>query len=194
MDETGEDPYSILVPPGFESFDIDKVSYCKDKAALVRVYVEKPRKKKSSSIQHHHHHHYYHIHQTLRQEVVHVPSRQGHDRRAGLLMYSHHLRQSARGASSTPLLSQWSANNTSIQCEKQMAPSKKKPKNGRRPACFGNWKQLIPIFLRSRSSAPQKDKNKKQNHSGFLGNAIKILQVRRGRSFIRSMFSTTKRA
>lgn len=81
---------------------------------LVRVYVEKPRKKSSSSVQHHHHHHY-HIHQTLRQEVVHVPPRQGYDRRAGLLAYSHLLRQSARGASSTPLLSKWFANNN-LRC------------------------------------------------------------------------------
>jgi len=65
---------------------------------VVRVYVEKkPRKKGSSSIQHQH--------------QLHGPISMGCGRRAGLLSYSHLLRQSAKGALSAPSFSKWVANN-----------------------------------------------------------------------------------
>ena len=98
-----------------------QVTYSKDKAVVVRVYAENPGKKRSSSIQQHHHHHHlhYHVHHTFRQEVVHGPASNGYDRRAGLLMYSHQLRQSARELSSSiPLLSKSANNNL------QPAPTK----------------------------------------------------------------------
>ncbi|RDX76758.1 hypothetical protein CR513_43203, partial [Mucuna pruriens] len=148
-----------------------QVTYRNDKTVLVRVYVEKPRKKKSSSIQHHHL--YYHIHHTVRQEVVH---RKGYDRRAGLLMYSHLLRESARGASSTPSFNNWVANNN-LHPPTQIGPSnKKKAEYGGKPTCFGSWKLLIPRFLRSWSKAQEKEKKKKQMRGGLPGNGMKMLQ------------------
>lgn len=62
----------------------------------MRVYVEKPRKKRSSSIQHQH--------------KIDGPISMGCGRRAGLLSYSHLLRQSARGALSAPSFSKWVTN------------------------------------------------------------------------------------
>jgi len=62
---------------------------------VVRVYVEKPRKKNSSSIQH----------------QLHGPISMGCGRRAGLLSYSHLLRQSAKEALSAPSFSKWVTNN-----------------------------------------------------------------------------------
>lgn len=167
----------------------------------MRVYVEKPREKRSSSsIQHHQHH--YHIHHT----VVHgsaatsssSSSSKGYDRRSGLLRYSRLLRDSARGsASSTP--SQVGTINIvdnlidiyvllklmnyrfdfflTIDYLLQMASFKKKPEYAGRPAWFGNWRLLIPSFLRSWSNAQKEEKKKKQTHGGFLGNGIKKLQV-----------------
>ncbi|KAG5028375.1 hypothetical protein AAZX31_05G064100 [Glycine max] len=125
-----------------------QVTYRNDKVVLVKVYVEKPRKKSSSSIQHHHLH--YHIHHTIRQEVVHGSGSKGsYGRRAGLLMYSHLLRESARGASSTPSFSKWVANNN-FQPPTQITPSnKKKPEYREKSTCFGSLKLLIPRFLRS---------------------------------------------
>ncbi|KAG4933239.1 hypothetical protein JHK87_047241 [Glycine soja] len=153
-----------------------RVTYCNDKAVLVRVYVEKPRKKSSSSIQHQHLH--YHIRHTIRQEVVLGSGSKGsYARRAGLLMYSHLLRESAKGALSTPSFSKLVANNN-LQPPTQITPSnKKKPVYREKPTCFGSLKLLIPRFLRSWSKAKNKEKNKKPMHGGFSGNGMKMLQV-----------------
>ncbi|KAK7262183.1 hypothetical protein RJT34_29745 [Clitoria ternatea] len=163
-----------------------QITYRNDKAVVVRVYVEKPRKKRSSSNhihhhhQHHHHHHlhHYHIHQGVREGVVHGSASKGYDRRAGLLKYSHLLRESARGTISTqvPLI----------------APSNNKKPDVGKSACFGNWKLLIPSFLRSRSKAPKKEKKKKQMLGGVLEDGMKILQVRRGKSLIPNVFSKSR--
>lgn len=58
-----------------------------------------------------------------------------------------------------------------------MTPSKKKPKYAGRPACFGNWKLLIPSFLRSWCNVQKKKKKKKQVYGGFSGKGMRILQV-----------------
>ncbi|KAL6279885.1 hypothetical protein ACE6H2_016766 [Prunus campanulata] len=70
------------------------------------MYVEKLKRRPFSNHRHHHHHHHHnnhhHIHPTIKREVVHY--RRGADgrgyisRRAELLQYSQHLRQSARSA------------------------------------------------------------------------------------------------
>ncbi|KAK7330830.1 hypothetical protein VNO77_25034 [Canavalia gladiata] len=173
-----------------------QVTYRNDKAVVVRVYVEKPRKKRSTSIQQHRHHHHlhYHIRHTVRQEVVHASTSKGFDRKAWLLMYSHLLRESTRGASPTPLLSKWCPNNN-LQPPPQIALSnKKRAECAGKVACFGSWKLLIPSFLRSFSKAQKSEKNKKQVHGGFSGNRIKILQVRTGKSFIPNLFSKTRKS
>ncbi|TKY55509.1 hypothetical protein E2542_SST19924 [Spatholobus suberectus] len=168
-----------------------QVTYRNDKAVLVRVYVEKPRKKRSL-IQHQHHHLHYHIHHKVRQEVVHHGSgSKGYDRRAGLLMYSHLLRESERGASSTPSFSKWVANNNLQPPTRPF--HQEKAGHGGKPTCFGSWKLLIPRFLRSWSKAQNKEKKKKQKREGFSGNEVKMLQVWRGKNFFPNVFSTTRK-
>ncbi|KAJ1415054.1 hypothetical protein SESBI_18416 [Sesbania bispinosa] len=149
-----------------------QVTYRNDKAVVVSVYVEKPREKRPSSIQLHNHH--YHVHHTDRKEVIPGSASKGYDRRSGLLKYSHFLRESAKGASSTPLLTKCSTNN--FQPPIQMVPLRK-PKNAERPASLGNWKLLIPSFLRSWLNAQKMEKKKKRMRGGFLGNGLKKLQV-----------------
>ncbi|KAK9059176.1 hypothetical protein SSX86_021795 [Deinandra increscens subsp. villosa] len=79
---------------------------CKEKVVLVAVYEEKPRKKRltkakgkvSDNIKHHHHHHHHHIH-------VHESKNNNKNkgnRRAELLSYSQHLRESSKTKASTP--------------------------------------------------------------------------------------------
>nr|KYP51499.1 hypothetical protein KK1_026659 [Cajanus cajan] len=93
-------------------------------------------------------------------------------------MYSHLLRESTRGASSTPSFSKRVANNN-LHPPTQIAPSNmKKPGYGGKTTCFGNWKLLIPRFLiRSWSKAQNKEKKKKQTGGGLSGNGTKMLQV-----------------
>ncbi|ESW27709.1 hypothetical protein PHAVU_003G225300 [Phaseolus vulgaris] len=131
-----------------------QVSYCSDKKVVVRLYVEKPRKKNSSSIQH----------------QLHGPISMGCGRRAGLLSYSHLLRQSAKEALSAPSFSKWVTNNN-LHPPTQITPS-----NMKRPTWLGScsWKLLIPRFLRSWSKAKNK-KNKKQNCGDFSGNGMKTI-------------------
>ncbi|MED6156667.1 hypothetical protein PIB30_016404 [Stylosanthes scabra] len=144
------------------------------KAVLVRVYAEKHGKRRSSSIQRHHHHHHqhvhYHIHQTFRQEAHSSATSKGYDRRAGLLNYSHQLRASARGtssaSSSAPLLSMSTHNNIQPAPTKMISP-KKKSKDTGKPTCFGNWKLLIPSFLRSWWNAPKKKKKERRGRNLF---------------------------
>ncbi|CAJ2663942.1 unnamed protein product [Trifolium pratense] len=176
-----------------------QVNYRNDKAVLMKVYVEKSKKKRSSTsslIQqhhhHHHHHHHYHIHHTVAQEVVDgssCNSNKGYyDRRLRLLMYSRILRNSARGgASPLPLLPNYSQNNN-IQIPTQMNSSKKKPKHAGASACFGNWKLLIPSFLRSWSNEQKKEKKKQR----ISGNGFKKLQVSKGKGFIPKFISIWK--
>ena len=74
---------------------------CKEKAVLVAVYEEKPRKRRTvtrnkDNIKHHHHHHHHHhlhIHESKKSE--------GNNRKAELLSYSKHLRESKKLEAST---------------------------------------------------------------------------------------------
>ncbi|KAK7386289.1 hypothetical protein VNO78_26418 [Psophocarpus tetragonolobus] len=152
-----------------------QVTYRNDKAVIVRVYVEKNRNKRSSS-----------THRLRQKEVLH-----GCGRRAGLLTYSHLLRQSARRAPSPPSFSNWVSNHPSTQ----IAPSnKKKPEYRGKPTCFGSLKLLIPRFLRSWSKDQNKEKKKKQKMGGgFAGNGMKMLQVWKGKSLFQNMFSTIRK-
>ncbi|CAK7356264.1 unnamed protein product [Dovyalis caffra] len=83
----------------------------KEKAVLVHVYVERPRKRRSSSSSssnsHHHHHHHHYVHHIIKQELTphkNGDSGKGYSRRAELLHYSQRLRESARSATSSPLV------------------------------------------------------------------------------------------
>ncbi|XP_027921667.1 uncharacterized protein LOC114179508 isoform X1 [Vigna unguiculata] len=142
-----------------------QVSLCSDKKVVVRVYVEKkPRKKGSSSIQHQH--------------QLHGPISMGCGRRAGLLSYSHLLRQSAKGALSAPSFSKWVANNNLQPPTQgrflvlQIAPS-----NMKKATWFGScsWKLLIPRFLRSWSKGKKKENKKKHMGADFSGNGMRMI-------------------
>ncbi|KAK2410052.1 hypothetical protein QL285_045442 [Trifolium repens] len=69
-----------------------------------------------------------------------------------------------------------------------MNSSKKKPKHAGTPACFGNWKLLIPSFLRSWSNEQKKERKKQR----ISGNGFKKLQVNKGKGFIPKVFSICK--
>ncbi|KAK2356381.1 hypothetical protein QL285_093719 [Trifolium repens] len=71
-----------------------------------------------------------------------------------------------------------------------MSSSKKTPKHAGTPACFGNWKLLIPSFLRSWSNEQKKEKKKQR----ISGNGFKKLQVNKGKGFIPNVFSICKGA
>ncbi|BAT75792.1 hypothetical protein VIGAN_01371200 [Vigna angularis var. angularis] len=141
-----------------------QVSFCNDKKVVVRVYVEKPRKKRSSSIQH--------------QYQIHGPISMGCGRRAGLLSYSHLLRESARGALSAPSFSKW-VTNTNLQPPTQgrFLVLQITPSNMKKPTCFGSctWKLLIPRFLRSCSKAKKKENKKKHMGADFSGNGMRMI-------------------
>ncbi|KAK4557706.1 hypothetical protein RGQ29_007462 [Quercus rubra] len=107
----------------------------KEKAVLVTVYVERPRKKASTNHHHHHHHHHY-LHHTTKREVTQVnhgasgPGK-GYDRRAQLLQYSKRLRESSRSATITPLpLEPTSSSNHNQQPSTQLGKREKKKHRG----------------------------------------------------------------
>ncbi|XP_054775936.1 uncharacterized protein LOC129284469 [Prosopis cineraria] len=168
----------------------------KGKAVLVRVYVEKPRKMvvPSNHLYHHHHYHHYHV-------VHHNGSpRQGYDRKAELLRYSQFLRNSARKAPSTTLLPfKQISNNVNEQPSTRVVPSMRKQMHeGNFYSCFGNWKLLIPSFLRSRTSSEPKNREKKKEMQNRLPltqitSFIKILRVKRRKCLFPRMFSSTRK-
>ncbi|XP_057476405.1 uncharacterized protein LOC130764283 isoform X2 [Actinidia eriantha] len=120
------------------------VTCSKDKAVLVAVYVETPRKRTFSS----NHHHHIHLHQPKH-------GGGGYNRRAQLLDYSRHLRESARSGSSPKPVS-----SSNQQPMKQITAVGSKPKNGKVPACLGNCKIAIPSFLRSLTTLQAKKQTK----------------------------------
>ncbi|KAL4565739.1 hypothetical protein LXL04_029842 [Taraxacum kok-saghyz] len=116
---------------------------CKEKAVLVAVYEEKPRKRrlktsknKNTKQEHHHHHHHHHHHLHLHQSK----NGEGSNRKSELLSYSQHLRQSSKSRSSTspdhhkPLVA------STTDDKPTMAPAlpvQKKQKVKKKPSCLG---------------------------------------------------------
>ncbi|GMY29899.1 Protein lingerer like [Fagus crenata] len=136
---------------------------CKEKAVLVTVYVERPKKRKVST---NHHHHY--LHRTTKQEVTQFSpcaSGKGYDRRAQLLQYSQHLRESSRSATITPLPLK-SSSSINKQPTTQITAVQRKQKDDRAPACLGSWKISIQNFFRSLTSIQAKKERKKKKHRG----------------------------
>ncbi|KAJ0047916.1 hypothetical protein Pint_15758 [Pistacia integerrima] len=89
--------------------------FCREKAVLITVYVEKPRRRRVLSNQHHHHHHHHH-HYLLR------GSGKGYNRRAELLRYSQSLRESVRPAASSS-----SSSSTTLLLPKPTSPKNQQP-------------------------------------------------------------------
>ncbi|CAA3014627.1 Hypothetical predicted protein [Olea europaea subsp. europaea] len=122
------------------------------KTVLVAIYVEKPRR----THRYQHQHRYDHFPQ-----ATHVHNNGGYNRKAELLKYTKHLRESNHSAGAS-----------SITCMKrspkiQITPAAKttrKPKSGRTPTYVGKWKFLLPNFFGCMASAskPKKKKKKKK--------------------------------
>ncbi|KAK9274432.1 hypothetical protein L1049_021679 [Liquidambar formosana] len=168
-------------------------TFCREKVVLVTVYVERPRRRLSSN-HHHHHHHHHHLYLPVKQEVKqhkHGVAGRGSDRRADLLRYSQHLRESARpAASSTPLLPKPISSNKE-QTTKKIIAVRSKPKHARVPTCLGNWKLVIPNFVRSMEG------RKKNKNSGSTSKKIKALmksfEGQKKWGFFSKMFATLRK-
>ncbi|KAI9088917.1 hypothetical protein K1719_029196 [Acacia pycnantha] len=156
----------------------------KGKAVLVRVYVEKPRKTTvpSNHVHHHHHHHHHVFHHN-------GSLRQGYDRKSELLRYSQFLRNSVRKEPSTTLLpSKQISDNVNGKPSTRVVSSKRKQMHeGNLYGCFGNWKLLIPSFLRSNA----KSKNRKKKKEMQKGSSHS--QVKRRKGLFPRMFSSTRK-
>ncbi|KAM3686872.1 hypothetical protein ACJW30_10G034700 [Castanea mollissima] len=151
---------------------------CKEKAVLVTVYVERPRKKKVSTNHHQHHHHNHYLHQKRGN-----PSQPW---RAQLLQYSKHLRESSQSVTTTPLpLRPTSSSNQ--QPSTQIAAFQRKRKQDRAPACLGIWKILLPNFFRYLICSKARKERKKKKHRGSKSNTLKEAGI-----YFKTVFNITK--
>ncbi|GLT91141.1 hypothetical protein SLE2022_090440 [Rubroshorea leprosula] len=122
-------------------------TYCCEKAVLVTVYVEKPRRR----ILHHH------LHHTIRKEVIQQErgvTGEGCNRRAELLHYCQRLRLSAPQLPPPASTSSQSKPDSSThqQPSNKNATVQRTTKHSRTPAWLRKWIILIPSFLRSLTS------------------------------------------
>ncbi|CAK9173314.1 unnamed protein product [Ilex paraguariensis] len=169
---------------------------CREKAVLVAVYVERPRKRRLLANQQHHHHHHHHLYLHQAKRGAHGG---GSNRKADLLNYSRHLRESARSGQSSPSLPNpkpVSHNHQPLMTQMIAVPSK--PKNARVPACLGNWKIIIPSFLRSlTTSHPRKEKKKRKKNSGSTATRMKAVmksfQVKEKKGFVSKLFASLRK-
>ncbi|PSS11583.1 Protein lingerer like [Actinidia chinensis var. chinensis] len=161
---------------------------CKDKAVFVAVYVETPRKRRFSS-----NNHYHHLHQPKHGGGV-------YNRRAQLLDYSRHLRESARSGPSNPLNPK-PVSSSNQQPMKQITAVGSKPKRGKVPACLGNCKIAIPSFLRSlttlQAKKQRKTTTKKSRESEFtatkMKSVMKKLRVQKKGAFLSKLLSALQK-
>ncbi|CAI9291393.1 unnamed protein product [Lactuca saligna] len=140
---------------------------CKEKAVLVAVYEEKPRKrrlktsKNKDTKQEHHHHHHHHHHLHIHQSKNSV----GNNRKAELLSYSQHLRESSKSRSSTsphhhkPLVD---STTDSKQTMAPVLPLQNKQKQKRKSSCVGLDNLLKCLAI---SHAKRRVKNNKKKSS-----------------------------
>ncbi|KAH9776952.1 hypothetical protein KPL71_006864 [Citrus sinensis] len=184
--------------------------FCGEKGVLISVYEEKPRRRRIAASrqqqqqQHHHHHHHHHQHRyhCLYNDLDSAGTGKGYNRRAELLQYSRTLRESPQPspAASTPLLLKPKPTPTS---SKFQPPSPKtvavqrKPSSAKTPTCLGDWKILIPSFVRSLISLKGKKDGKKKKPSGSGTNKMtalmKSIKVQKKRGFIPKLCSTLQK-
>ncbi|KAI3689777.1 hypothetical protein L2E82_47744 [Cichorium intybus] len=140
---------------------------CKEKAVLVAVYEEKPRNgrlktSKNKDIKHEHHHHHHHHHHL---HVHRSKNGDGKNRRAELLSYSQHLRESSKSRSSTsphhhkPLVA---STTNSEQTVAPVLPVQKKEMVKKKPSCL-DLDNLLKRFAISHAKRRVKSKKKKNN-------------------------------
>ncbi|EXC26784.1 hypothetical protein L484_023401 [Morus notabilis] len=163
----------------------------KGKVVIVTRHVERPRRIVAT---HHHHHHHNHVHYTVKREVIHY--RRGADgkrfinRRAELLQYSQHLRESARPPALAPSLPLPNSSNNNQPPETKVVNVRRNSKNSTRtPTCLGNFFKLLSLQAR-------KDRNKKTK-SLTTGSRIKALtkslQVQKRHGFLSKLFLTSRK-
>ncbi|XP_077234316.1 uncharacterized protein LOC143876499 [Tasmannia lanceolata] len=170
---------------------------CGEKAVLVTVYVEKPRRQRhvSPNRHRHHHHHHHHRYHRLKQKETHSRGGGAYDRRADLLLYSQHLRETARSESvaNTPVHPPLSAPNNPQHITRAISVHRKRKYS---PTCLGDWKKvLLPSFIRSLGHFQRKkEKKKTKKQSGSVANKmnalVKSFDVKKKWGFVSKLFST----
>ncbi|KAF3672284.1 hypothetical protein BC332_00671 [Capsicum chinense] len=160
------------------------VTYLRERTVYVAVLVEGPRRRKNSSTNNKiHHYQHQHLH------VRHVVNGRGYNRKAQLLEYSRNLRAANR---SQPSVSQPVQRQNS-----QIVAVKNKPKYVTVPACMGNWKFVMPRFLRSFMSQNKKSKKKKKKNMASKTNKIKAMvksfQVQRKSGLFSKFFASVRK-
>ncbi|KAL7167019.1 hypothetical protein ACSBR2_037641 [Camellia fascicularis] len=163
-------------------------TFCKEKAVLVAVYVETPKKRRLSSNNHHHDsHHHHHYHQHYLHQPKHGANGGRYNRRADLLDYSRHLRASAQSGPSTPVLHPKPVpsepNNQPMTQIIGVGDKTKGSKVTRLPSCLGNLKLVIPSFLRSFQAKKERKKKKRTDDSTEIKmkSIMKSFQVQKKR-------------
>ncbi|KAL5748378.1 hypothetical protein ACOSP7_025415 [Xanthoceras sorbifolium] len=196
-------------PPSSLNMPTKMAKYYKGKPVFISVYVEKTRRRRvSSKNQHHHHHHHHHhhlLHRSINQEVIHDQyknggSGKGCNRRAELLRYSQSLRDSAGSAASTTLLLPKPIpppNNQQPTTSNAIAVHRNR-NHGRTPTCLGNWRILIPNFIRSFiTPKDKKEMKKRKKQSGSTTNKMKALikgfEVQKKRTSITKLLSAFRK-
>ncbi|KAL2461166.1 Uncharacterized protein Adt_44586 [Abeliophyllum distichum] len=140
----------------------------RERAVLVAVYVERPRRRLPSSN--------YQQQQHFRQANRAVGGRR-YNRRAELLEYARDLRTSARSEASSPV--HLSSHTRQLRAV-QITQAQRKPRRTIVPSCSGNWKLLLPSFLTSMTASKtskMKKKNKNRNSVSTITKVVKRLQV-----------------
>nr|GFA35963.1 hypothetical protein [Tanacetum cinerariifolium] len=150
---------------------------CKEKAVLVAVYEEKPRKRRTTrnkdNIKHHHHHHHYHhlhVHESKKSE--------GNDRRAELLSYSKHLRVSKKIEASTSTHRRPKSLEASTRKDQETLASvlhvENKQNLKKQPSCL-NMNKICKCF--ATSQAKRKAKKKKKSSESLAKKASAIMKT-----------------
>ncbi|XP_058085336.1 uncharacterized protein LOC131232856 [Magnolia sinica] len=164
-----------------------KTICCGEKAVVVSLYVEGPRKGSSETDKHHHYH-------RIRKRPTHHKLDGGPNRRANLLLYSQHLRETATVQSATPSPPHPASNDP--QPISKIIPAGSKHKNSRTPTCLGDLRALIPRFIRSLAGLSSK-KEKKKEHSRSTPNkmntVIKSLDVKKKLGFVTKLLKTLRK-
>ncbi|KAM3322165.1 putative protein isoform X2 [Capsicum chacoense] len=173
------------------------VTYLRERTVYVAVLIEGPRRRKNSSTNNKIHHcQHQHLH------VRHVVNGRGYNRKAQLLEYSRNLRAANRSQPSVsqPVQRQNSQPSTPMVPQQvqrqnsQIVAVKNKPKYVTVPACMGNWKFVMPRFLRSFMSQNKKSKKKKKKNMASKTNKIKAMvksfQVQRKSDLFSKFFAS----
>ncbi|KAL2490011.1 uncharacterized protein Fot_43303 [Forsythia ovata] len=162
---------------------------CRERAVLVAVYVERPRRRLPSS-----NYQQQQQQQHFRQANRAVGGRR-YNRRAELLDYARDLRTSARSGASSPV---HSSSHIRQPRAAQITQAQRKPRRTIVPTCLGNWKLLVPSFLTSMTaSKTSKMKKKTKNRNSVstitkITTVVKRLQMQKKKNFFSKLFAALR--